>query len=140
MLATVYVASHFLHAIPTAGDDLVLIVGFACVGAALGAGADGDHRPARPAFAQAGLVAALLWVLGIGARMGFALWVGHGGQSAVARCSALHHITSGAAWTAAFVLMGMAEVVSRTGVLYLKARNSGAVMERGGPFRSPAAV
>ena len=77
------------------------------------------------AFAKAGLVAAVLWVVGIGARMGFALWVGHGGQAAVARFSVLHHITSGSAWGAAFVLMAMAEVASRTGVLYLKTRRIG---------------
>jgi hypothetical protein len=66
--------------------------------------------------------------------------VGHGGQAAVARFSALHDITSGAAWGAAFVLMAMAEVASRTGVLYLKTRRSGAVLERGGLLRSPAAT
>ena len=143
LVATVFVAAQFLHAIPTAGNDLVLIVGLACVGAALGAGAglvtavrlDGVN-----AFAKAGLVAAALWVVGIGARMGFALWVGHGGQAAVARFSVLHHITSGSAWGAAFVLMAMAEVASRTGVLYLKARRSAAVIERGGLLRPSAAA
>lgn len=143
LVATVYVASQYLHSIPTAGDDLVLVVGFASVGAALGAlaaMATTVRRDGAGAFAKAGLVAALLWVLGIGARMSFALWVGHGGQSAVARFSALHHITSGAAWGAAFVLMAMAEVASRTGVLYLKARRSGAVIEHGGLLRSPAAA
>ena len=121
----------------------MLIVGLACLGAALGTGAglvtavrlDGVN-----AFAKAGLVAAVLWVVGIGARMGFALWVGHGGQTAVARFSVLHHITSGTAWGTAFVLMAMAEVASRTGVLYLKARRSGAVIERGGLLRPSAAA
>ena len=136
LVATVFVAAQFLHAVPTAGNDLVLIIGFSCVGAALGAGAGlltSVRRDGASAFAKAGLVAAVLWVLGIGARMGFALWVGHGGQSAVARFSVLHHITSGTAWGAAFVLMAMAEVASRTGVLYLKTRRTGAVIERGRP-------
>jgi len=143
LVATVFVAAQFLHAIPTAGDDLVLIIGFASVGAVLGAGAGlmtTVRRDGASAFAKAGLVAAVLWVVGIGARMSFALWVGHGGQAAVARFSALHHITSGAAWGAAFVLMAMAEVASRTGVLYLKTRRTGAVIERGGLLRSPAAA
>jgi len=143
LVATVFVAAQFLHAIPTAGNDLVLIVGLASVGAALGAGAGlvTDVRLVGVnAFAKAGLVAAVLWVVGIGARMGFALWVGHCGQAAVARFSGLHHITSGSAWGAAFVLMAMAEVASRTGVLYLKARRSGAVIERGGLLRPSAAA
>ena len=143
LVATVFVAGQFLHAIPTAGNDLVLIVGLACLGGALGAGAglvtavrlDGVN-----AFAKAGLVAAVLWVAGIGARMGFALWVGHGGEAVVARFSVLHHITSGSAWGAAFVLMAMAEVASRTAVLYLKGRRAGAVIGRGGLLRAPAAA
>jgi hypothetical protein len=143
LVATAFVALQFLHAIPTAGNDLVLIVGLACVGGALGtlAGlATTIRRDGVGAFVQAGLVAAILWIIGIGARMGFVLWVGHGGQAAVARFSALHHITSGSAWGAAFVLMAMAEVACRTGVIYLKARRSGAVIERGGLLGTPAAA
>ncbi|MBF6556874.1 MAG: hypothetical protein IVW52_11995 [Acidimicrobiales bacterium] len=143
LVATVFVATQFLHTIPTAGNDLVLIVGLACVGVALGLGAGlvtNVRLDGVSAFAKAGLVAAVLWVAGIGARMGFALWVGHGGQAAVTRFSILHHITSGTAWGAAFVLMAMAEVASRTGVLYLKARRSGAVIERGGLLRAPVAA
>jgi len=142
LVVTVFVATQFLHSIPTAGSDLVLIVGFACVGAALGSGAGlltSVRRDGATAFAKAGLVAATLWVVGIGARMGFALWVGHGGQAAVVRFSALHQITSGSAWAAAFVLMALAEVVSRTGILYLKTRRTGAVIERGGLLRPQAA-
>ncbi len=143
LVATVFVAAQFLHAIPTAGNDLMLIIGFAAAGAALGAGAGfltTVRRVGPNAFAKAGLVAAVLWIVGVGARMGFALWVSHGGQAAVARFSVLHHITSGAAWGAAFVLMAMAEVASRTAVLYLKTLRSGAVIERGGLLRSPAAA
>ena len=143
LVATVFVAAQFLHAIPTSGNDLQLIIGFAIVGAALGASAGlltEVRRDGVSAFAKAGLVAAVLWVVGIGARMGFVLWVGHGGQASVARFSVLHHITSGSAWGAAFVLMAMAEVASRTGVLYLKTLRTGAVIERGGLLRSPAAA
>ena len=41
-------------------------------------------------------------------------------------------MTSGAAWAAGFILMAMVEVVSRTGVLYLRTARSGAVIPRGG--------
>jgi len=143
LVATVFVASQFLHSIPTAGNDLVLIVGFAATGTALGAGAGiltTVRRDGSSAFAKAGLVAAVLWMVGIGARMGFALWVGHGGQAVVTHFSVLHDITSGAAWGAALVLMAMAEVASRTVVLYLKTLRTGAVIERGGLLRSLAAA
>jgi len=143
LVVTIWVASQFLHAIPSAGNDLVLEVGCACVGGLLGALAGlftTIRRDGAGAIAKAGLLAAVLWVLGIGARMGFVLWVGHGGHPVVARFSAVHHITSGAAWGAAFVLMAMAEVASPTGLLYLKAPRSGATLERGGLLRSPAAA
>jgi hypothetical protein len=143
LVATFVVAGQFLHAVPTAGNDLILIVGLCAIGAALGVGAalvttvrlDGSS-----AFAKAGLLASVLWVVGIGARMGFVLWVSHGGQPSVARFSLEHHITSGAAWGAAFVLMAMAEVAARTGVVFFKARRTGAVIERGGLLRSRAAA
>src|SRR6202035_4597331 len=65
LVATVFVAAQFLHAIPTAGNDLVLVVGFAAVGAALGVGAGlltTVRRDGAEAVAKAGLVAAVLWV------------------------------------------------------------------------------
>jgi hypothetical protein len=141
IVMTAWACSQFLHAMPTAGNDLVLVTTLALVGGTLGvlAGMATDiSLLGEGAFAKAGVIAAFLWVLGIGARMTFAVWVTHGGQASVARFSAAHHVTSGAAWTAAFVLMALAEVVSRTGVLYLKTRRIGAVIPRGGLRRSPA--
>ena len=143
LIMTVWACSQFLHAVPTAGSDLILVTTLALAGGTLGvlAGVTTSiSGRGEGAFAKAGLIAAFLWVLGVGARMAFAIWVTHGGQASVARFSAAHHITSGAAWTAAFVLMALAEVVSRTGVLYVKTRRIGAVIPRGGLRHSPAAA
>ena len=68
-------------------------------------------------FAKAGPVAALLWVLGIGARLAFTLYASHGGQGAIGRFSATHGITSGEAWVAGLILMAAAEVHGRSSVL-----------------------
>ena len=135
VVATAYVASTFLHSLPTAGNDLVLVTVLASIGAALGvtAGlATTVRRQGTGAFAKAGTAAALLWVIGIGARMGFVLWVTHGGQATIAQFSATHHITSAAAWGAGFVLMAILEVFIRTAVLYLKTLRTGAEIPRGG--------
>ncbi|HZU78608.1 MAG TPA: hypothetical protein VE991_01725 [Acidimicrobiales bacterium] len=140
---TVWACSQFLHAVPTAGNDVALVATLAFAGGTLGVLAGmttGISRRGETAFAKAGVVAAFLWVLGVGARMAFAIWVTHGGQASVARFSAAHHITSSAAWTSAFILMALAEVASRTGVLYVKTRRTGAVIPRGGLRHSPAAV
>lgn len=143
VVVTVWVASQFLHGIPTAGNDLVLEIGGAAAGAVLGvlAGvATSVRRDGPGAFAKAGGLAAVLWVLGVGARVGFSLWVTHGGASTVTRFSAAHGITSGTAWAAAFILMAMVEVASRTGVLALKAVRTGATIPRGGFLQRAAAA
>jgi hypothetical protein len=140
---TVWVASQILHAIPTTGDDLLLEASLALVGGTLGvlAGfATSIRRVGEGAFAKAGAMAAVLWVLGVGARLAFYLWVTHGGHAAVARFSADHHITSAGAWAASFILMALVEVVSRTAVMYMKTRRTGAVIPRGGLLHHAAAA
>lgn len=118
------VAVSYLHAIPTAGDDLMLALGGAAVGLLLGLGCGLATAVFRRAdgtpIAKAGALAALLWVAGVGARMAFALYATHGGGPAIGRFSAAHHITSGQAWVACLILMALLEVVSRSGVLAVK--------------------
>ena len=46
-----------------------------------------------------------------------------------------HQITGGPAWGTGFVLMALTEVVTRTSVLYVKARRCGATIECGGLVR-----
>ena len=135
VVVTAWVASSFLHGVPTAGHDAVLEATLAVSGASLGlfAGlATAVTRQGAGAFAKAGMIAAVLWVAGIGARAAFSLWIANGGRASVAGFSASHHITSGAAWAAGFILMAVLEVAVRTGVLYLKTLRTGAEIPRGG--------
>jgi hypothetical protein len=118
--------AYYLRSFPTAGHDVALDVTLAATGAALGAlcalathmrrGGDGV------ALARAGWLAAILWIVGIGARMGFAFWSDHGGGPAITRFSITHTITGSNAWVAALVLMAFAEVIVRLAVLRLRAR------------------
>jgi hypothetical protein len=111
----------YLHGIPTAGNDLPLAAGGALLGAVLGCLCGlftRIHRlPDNTLLAKATGLAALLWVLGVGARMGFALYAENGGGPAIAQFSATHHITSAAAWTACLLLMSLTEVLGRTALL-----------------------
>lgn len=120
-----FVAATYLDGIPTAGNDLVLIGALMAVGAALGI-AGGVYTRIRAAgehlLIKAGAVSAALWVLGMGARMGFQVWVDHGGAGRVARFSIDHHITSGQAWVAAFVLMALTEVITRVATIFIRGR------------------
>ena len=113
--------ANYLHGIPTAGNDLVLVGILALVGLSSGVdsgqtflmrcGRDGAVR------ARAGWASAFLWVLGMGSRFAFAVWVTHGGASVVGQFSAQHAITSGGAWTAALLAMAVFEVCGRTFVM-----------------------
>ncbi|CAL9490224.1 MULTISPECIES: hypothetical protein [Streptomyces] len=121
-----FVAYSYLDSVPTAGNDLVLIAALTGVGAVLGV-AGGVYTRIRALgghlMIKAGVVSAVLWVLGMGARMGFQVWVEHGGGADdVARFSLAHHITSDQAWVTAFVLMAVTEVVTRVGTIYLRSR------------------
>ncbi|WP_030682843.1 hypothetical protein [Streptomyces sp. NRRL B-1347] len=121
-----YVGYSYLDSVPTAGNDLVLIAALMAVGAALGI-AGGVHTRIRSLdghlMIKAGAVSAILWVVGMGARMGFQMWVEHGGGADdVARFSVAHHITSDQAWVTAFVLMALTEVVTRVATIFLRSR------------------
>ncbi|KIF75257.1 membrane protein [Streptomyces sp. 150FB] len=120
-----FVAHTYLDSVPTAGNDLVLIGALMAVGAALGI-AGGVYTRIRVAgehlLIKAGAVSAILWVLGMGARMGFQFWVSHGGADNVGRFSIAHHITTDQAWVAAFVLMALTEVVTRLATIFIRGR------------------
>jgi hypothetical protein len=138
VVMTTWIAMSLLKSIPTAGNDLRVELCGAAAGATLGALAavvTSVTRTGATAVARAGAVAAFLWIVGIGARVAFSLWVGHGGASAIREFSLVHHITGGPAWGTAFILMALAEVFTRTGVIYIKTRQTGAVVERGGLVR-----
>jgi hypothetical protein len=116
-----WAADNYLKGIPTSGNDLVLVVGCTTVGALLGIGSGlfTSVRPDAQGFpvAKAGVVAAVLWLLGVGSRFAFQLYATHGGQGAIERFSSTHGITSAEAWTAALVLMALGEVVARVGIV-----------------------
>jgi len=79
-------------------------------------GADG-----RP-LGRAGALAAGMWIAGVGARMVFYFAATHGAGPAIAAFSIAHHITGPAAWTAALVMMALADVLTRLAVVYLRGR------------------
>lgn len=124
----VWAGYSYLHGIPTAGNDLLLVMTAISVGATLGilCGALTHlHLRADGTFlAKAGVVAAILWIVGVGSRLAFELYATHGGSPSIAHFSATRSITSAEAWTSALILMAFAEVISRTGVLAWRARSS----------------
>ena len=127
VLAVGAAAVLFLHAVPAGGSDIVLDLLGLSAGAAMGAvgglatrlriGADG-----RP-LGRAGILAAGMWIAGVGARMVFYFAATHGAGPAIAAFSIAHHITGPAAWTAALAMMALADVTARLVTVYLRGRS-----------------
>jgi hypothetical protein len=126
VLAVGCAAVLFLHSVPAGGNDLLLEAACVLAGAVMGGlgglatrlrlGADG-----RP-LGRAGVVAASMWIGGVGARLVFAVAASNGAGPAIARFSVAHHITGSAAWVAALVMMALADVLTRLVVIYLRGR------------------
>ena len=126
VLAVAAAAVMFLHSVPGGGSDIALDLVCVSAGAAMGAigglatrlrlGADG-----RP-LGRAGVLAASMWIAGVGARMVFYFAATHGAGPAIAAFSIAHHITGSAAWTAALVMMALADVLTRLVVVHLRGR------------------
>ena len=125
-LLVVFVVAHsFVHTIPTAGNDLVLIAALASVGITLGIlGGLATHvRRDRDgsAYARVGWVAGTLLIAGFLARMGFVLAVENGGGPAIRSFSIANQLGA-AAWPVALVSMALLEVVVRILVVQLRTR------------------
>ena len=125
LLLMLFVGAQYLHTLPTAGNDLLLIAGLGLVGLTLGLTGGfatqvraGEHGVA---LAKVGWIAGGLLVLGIGARMAFAFAVGHGFEPTVRSFSIAHQIGA-AAWPVALVLMALIEVGSRIAVVQIRGR------------------
>jgi len=126
VLAVAAAAVMFLHSVPAGGSDLTLDLLGVSAGAAMGAvgGLATRLRPGaggRP-LGRAGVLAAGMWIAGVGARMAFYFAATHGAGPAIAAFSSAHHITGPAAWTAALVMMALADVLTRLAVVYLRGR------------------
>lgn len=121
----VWAAAQYLRGIPTAGNDLLLIVPAALVGLGLGLSAGlltlVYRNPTGEIIARATVIAAVLWILGVGFRLVFQLYATHGGGVEIGRFSAEHRIDL-TAWTPAILLMALCEVLARTGVVAWRGR------------------
>jgi hypothetical protein len=118
------VGTQYLHTLPTAGNDLALIVGLAAAGLTLGV-LGGFATQVRAgngvALARVGWIAGGLLVAGIGSRMAFAFAVDHGLEPTVRSFSIAHQIGAGA-WPVALVLMALIEVGARIAVVQARGR------------------
>jgi hypothetical protein len=131
-------ALYYLRGVPVAGNDLILYVVLGGIGLVLGVACAATTRVWRAgdghAYAKAGVIAAALWIIGLGSRLGFEEFWSHGGTHAIVSFSIAHDITSQDAWVAALVLMALAEVISRLVVIRIRGartRQTGEILPAG---------
>lgn len=111
------IGAAFLGSVPAAGNDRALEAAGLLIGVALGVA---SALLVRVRWTTAGVVTtagagfAALWILAIGGRVLFSYGADHWFSGAIATFSRVHDITSADAWTAGFVLMALAMVVTRT--------------------------
>lgn len=131
VVAVAAAAAYYLKSFPTEGNDVRLDLVGVVVGAALGLACGATTRLTRDTdgvpLAKAGGVAAALWIAGMASRAGFEIWATHSGATTVAQFSRDNLITGAAAWTAALLLMALAQVLARLAVIRVKARRFNAV-------------
>jgi hypothetical protein len=121
-----WAAGHYLHGVPTAGNDLVLIALFTAAGVVFGLTGGLLTRvryAAGHVRVKATLGAATLWLLSMGFRLGFAVWSSHpSGTTHLTHFSAAHDITTSQAWVTALILMAFGEVIVRLGTIVVRGR------------------
>ena len=134
LLIVAIAVANYLHGIPTAGNDLVLVAVLALLGGAIGVasaqtvlmrvGGGGD------VLARAGWASGFFWVLGMGSRFAFIYWISHSGASSIAHFSAQHAVSAGA-WTVALLAMAVCEVASRSALMAVRRQR----LRAGGAFQ-----
>ncbi len=106
---------------PTAGNDLVLVGALAVLGGLIGVASGQAVLMRRVAdgtvLSRSGWVSGFFWVLGMGSRFAFVVWITHSGAASIGRFSADHAISSQEAWTVALLAMAVAEVCGRTAIM-----------------------
>ncbi|MGW3625584.1 hypothetical protein [Streptomyces sp. NPDC000880] len=130
VVAVAAAAAYYLKSFPTQGHDVRLEVIGVVAGAVLGVACGAATRLSLASdgvpLAKAGAVAALLWIVGMASRAGFEYWATHSGSDSIAQFSRDNLITGSAAWTAALLLMALAQVLCRLAVVRIKARQGSA--------------
>ncbi len=125
MVLVLFVTRMYVHSIPSAGNDLVLVGVLATVGLTLGIvsglATHVRHGEEGVALARVGWLAGGLLVAGISARMVFVFTVSHGAEPAIRSFSIAHQIGA-AAWPLALVSMALCEVTARLVIVQLRGR------------------
>ena len=121
LIAMIIVASTYLRPFTIADNDALLIAILIASGAILGTASGLSTHVWRSSngtvYSQTGVIGVATWIAGMGFRLWFAYYASHSGATSITRFSQQHGITGATIWTAAFVFMAFAQVITRVGIL-----------------------
>jgi hypothetical protein len=124
-----WACTQYLHGVPTAGNDLLLITVAIAVGVVFGLFSGLLTRVRRHdghVYIRATIGAAAVWVVAMGFRLVFEVWASHpSGAAHLGSFSVTHDITSGQAWVTALLLMAFAQVVVRLAIIIVRGQLAG---------------
>lgn len=128
----VYFLFAYLKGVPTAGNDLYLVLGGVLLGLIFGVGAGvftRVYRTDKGIYAKAGPLAATFWTVGVVLRTAFSLYATEGGAGAdrvIGHIMTALNITDSSAIVACLLLMVLVEVGPRqliVGARYVRLRS-----------------
>ncbi|PZF66976.1 hypothetical protein DEJ33_06830 [Curtobacterium sp. MCPF17_047] len=131
MALVLWAAVAFVHSVPLGGHNALVLGALVLTGALLGATIGLTTQMSRTdgrLTTKAGVVAAALWIAGMGARLAFQLWATGSGRLDLGRFDFEHGISNDV-WPAALVLMAGATVLLRVGVILARARRLGTIRQ-----------
>lgn len=125
-----FAGAEYLKGFPTHGNDLLMDLALVLLGAAFGLASGLTTKVWRgeggQILCQASVAAAIVWVAGMGFRMGFDIWANTRSGGFHIYNFAIHHnlvtaadpiSTTGEVYATAFVLMAFAQVLIRVGLI-----------------------
>ncbi|WP_066514568.1 hypothetical protein [Curtobacterium ammoniigenes] len=119
---------YYFSALPTSATGVVLCAFTSTIGLTLGVVAAACTRVwhrAGTTFAQAGPLAALIWIIGMGARLAFQIWAHTSGGAHSLTTFSIQHRLDAVAWVDALLFMAVGQVLARAVVLFIRGLATG---------------
>lgn len=118
-----YGAFTYLSQVPQYPSDWTFVFCLCVVGIILGVGCGSltdVYVESNVIMARARVLAACLWILGMGSRLAFGIFATNGGEEQIIELSIKLNLHSAETWTTALITMALVEVLARSAILFYR--------------------
>lgn len=125
LILVLYGAFTYLSQVPQYLSDWIFVFFTCCTGLMLGVGCGiltDVYRKNNIILARARILAAFLWIVGMGSRLVFGIFATNGGAEKIGELSIKLDLHSMETWPTALITMALVEVSARSAVLFYKYR------------------